>query len=211
MAKKAGYTKFGVGLDEPAKREHIEAAAKKIFGRMGYQKATVKDILEEASISRRTFYAYFKSKEDVVIQLVDRFSVEIKEVRDLETPARLRNVKELREQLTRIAGALVTVLLDNREIIKVLFEGLAMDDKILAPRSEKILNMFTSFIKEYIEIILKKGFIHKVDPEIASSMLMGIYLELIRKSLIKNDPIPLDKWAKEVIVFIERGYLKATK
>ncbi len=36
--------------------------------------------------------------------------------------------------------------------------------------------------------MLKKGFVHKVGPEIAGSILMGIYLELARKMLIKNDP-----------------------
>ncbi len=207
---KSGHPKFGVGLNEAAKREYIEASAKNIFGRIGYQKATVKDILAEANISRRTFYAYFKSKDDVLSRLLDKFAVEIRQAKDLESPSGLKTSRELRNQLTRLAGVLIIIILENRDIIKVLFEGLSMNDKVLAPRSEKILSTFTSFIQEYIEIILKKGLIHKVDPEIASSILMGIYMELIRKMLIKGDPIPLEKWAKEILTFIDRGYIKAT-
>jgi AcrR family transcriptional regulator len=35
-----------------------------VFGRLGYPDTRVEDILEEAGISRPTFYRYFKSKED---------------------------------------------------------------------------------------------------------------------------------------------------
>lgn len=36
-----------------------------VFGRLGYPDTRVEDILEEAGISRPTFYRYFKSKDDV--------------------------------------------------------------------------------------------------------------------------------------------------
>ncbi len=40
-------------------------AASEVFGRIGYVNTRVEDILEEAGISRPTFYRYFRSKEDV--------------------------------------------------------------------------------------------------------------------------------------------------
>jgi len=43
----------------------ILRAAMNVFGRLGYADTRVEDILEEAEISRPTFYRYFKSKEDV--------------------------------------------------------------------------------------------------------------------------------------------------
>jgi AcrR family transcriptional regulator len=46
-------------------RMRILRAAMNVFGRLGYPDARVEDILEDAGISRPTFYRYFKSKEDV--------------------------------------------------------------------------------------------------------------------------------------------------
>jgi len=205
---KAGYTKFGVGLDESAKRDHIEAAAKRIFGRIGYRGATVNDILSEAGISRRTFYSYFKSKEDVLVRFLDKFTVEILRVRDAEAPDALRDTDELRGQVARLAVNLMGLMLENREIIKVLFEGLSTDDNVLAPRAEDIVEIFNASIREYIEVALNRGLIYEVDPGIASSLLTGAYLEVIRRVLIKNDPTPPDRWAGEIVAFVERGFIR---
>jgi len=46
-------------------RMRILRAAMTVFGRLGYADTRVEDILEEAGISRPTFYRYFKSKDDV--------------------------------------------------------------------------------------------------------------------------------------------------
>lgn len=46
-------------------RMRILRAAMNVFGRLGYADTRVEDILEDAGISRPTFYRYFRSKEDV--------------------------------------------------------------------------------------------------------------------------------------------------
>jgi AcrR family transcriptional regulator len=43
----------------------ILQASMNVFGRLGYPDTRVEDILEDAGISRPTFYRYFKSKDDV--------------------------------------------------------------------------------------------------------------------------------------------------
>ncbi len=44
----------------------VLAAALGVFEKKGYAEARVEDILEAAGIARRTFYRYFKSKEEVL-------------------------------------------------------------------------------------------------------------------------------------------------
>jgi len=46
-------------------RMRILRAAMTVFGRLGYGDTRVEDILEEAGISRPTFYRYFKSKDEL--------------------------------------------------------------------------------------------------------------------------------------------------
>jgi len=46
-------------------RMRILRAAMNVFGRLGYADTRVEDIIEDAGVSRPTFYRYFRSKDDV--------------------------------------------------------------------------------------------------------------------------------------------------
>jgi AcrR family transcriptional regulator len=50
-------------------RQHILDAAVEVFVEQGYIATTVEDIIERAGTSRGTFYAHFRSKTDVIVEL----------------------------------------------------------------------------------------------------------------------------------------------
>lgn len=56
-------------------RAHIVASARSAFVRLGYIDCTVEDILNEASISRGTFYSHFRSKKAVFAAVVEVHTV----------------------------------------------------------------------------------------------------------------------------------------
>src|SRR5882672_5525651 len=51
---------------EESVRIRILRAATTVFGRLGYGATSVEAILAEATVSRRTFYKTFRSKDDVL-------------------------------------------------------------------------------------------------------------------------------------------------
>ncbi|MCD1260126.1 TetR family transcriptional regulator [Paenibacillus athensensis] len=65
------------------RRKQILAAAERVFIRTGYEPATLKDIVEEAAMSRGWIYLYFQSKEEIFEALAEQYDREAN--RALET------------------------------------------------------------------------------------------------------------------------------
>jgi AcrR family transcriptional regulator len=63
-----------VGKREQTKvqnRQAILDAARELFGELGYETATVRDIIRRAGLAAGTFYNYYRSKEEVFAALAD--------------------------------------------------------------------------------------------------------------------------------------------
>ncbi|MET0295450.1 MAG: TetR/AcrR family transcriptional regulator [Phenylobacterium sp.] len=52
-------------------RKAILDAAREVFGELGYEAATVRDIIRRTGLAAGTFYNYFRSKEEVFTALAD--------------------------------------------------------------------------------------------------------------------------------------------
>ncbi len=206
--RKSGYKKFGVGLDDNEKRQAIETAARAVLERVGYHQATVQQIIEEAGISRRTFYAYYQSKEDVVSRIMGNFLERAQVLRELEDPATLNSVDELRAQIERIGSAMISLLNDNRDVLRVFFDALAIPNDRLSPAAHALLEAITFFVQSYVEKAAAKGFLYNVDARLTSLTLMGIYLEIARRVATKTAPESVETWVEEIITFIDRGVIR---
>src|SRR5215213_8639714 len=79
---------FPVGKREQTKVQNrlaILDAAREVFGELGYETATVRDIIRRTGLAAGTFYNYYRSKEEVFAALADdgarRFAPILKSLR----------------------------------------------------------------------------------------------------------------------------------
>jgi AcrR family transcriptional regulator len=68
-------------------RARIAAAARELFASQGYQQTTVEAITERAGVGRRTFFRYFRSKDEVILpdheRVVDALEQRFADTHDL--------------------------------------------------------------------------------------------------------------------------------
>src|SRR6476660_6904445 len=88
-----------LGLRERKKqqtRDRIAREALQLFAERGYDETTLADIAEAADVASRTIFAYFESKEDIVLCKELTFLDTLKRMLD-ERPAGTTTVDALRE------------------------------------------------------------------------------------------------------------------
>ena len=82
------------------KKQQILNAAYTLFINKGYNASSIKDILDEASVSKGTFYNYFGSKAECLMAIMESIGSEIRQKRMAAAVGKLANDPEvLAEQL----------------------------------------------------------------------------------------------------------------
>lgn len=64
----------------PEKRELLLQAAKQEFSRETFEKASINKIIQNANISRGSFYTYFVDKMDLLLYMLQDFKTKIEEI-----------------------------------------------------------------------------------------------------------------------------------
>ncbi len=99
----------------------IERAAWELFATVGFDRATVEEISRRAGVSRRTFFRYFHTKEELLSFSVEHFGERVAQ-RFAEAPTS-------RNPLNALETAILSVMRENhddtrqpKEMLRLLFE-----------------------------------------------------------------------------------------
>lgn len=86
------------------KREAILDSVNRLIYSKGYEQMTTQDILDDLQISRGAFYHYFKTKEDVIVALIERVGNELnKHIHPVVTDRKLTAIEKLKGFFAAIA------------------------------------------------------------------------------------------------------------
>jgi AcrR family transcriptional regulator len=106
----------GVQLGGDVARNMIMFGATRVFATMGVRAASVEDLLDAGQVSRRTFYRFFKSKEDVALAMYTMGTSSLIEgcrraiVQDADLLTQLERFVDIHLSNARSVGRLIFVL-----------------------------------------------------------------------------------------------------
>lgn len=102
------------GKKENLTREYIIKAFEKLLESNDFDKLSVCDIVEKAGVSRMSFYRNFKSKEDLVFQLFDELTKELRtNIINLETKNQYTILKEYFEIFKKYKNQILSLANSN--------------------------------------------------------------------------------------------------
>ncbi|MBI3927848.1 MAG: TetR/AcrR family transcriptional regulator [Armatimonadetes bacterium] len=156
--------------DEQAeeRREQLLEIALQLFGTIGMDGCSIKQLSHEAGVSQGLIYYYFKSKEDLLLAVVDRYSL-LRPMRELLCANQERPAREF---LPEMARELHKILEARRNLIWVFFResrcNPAIQDKHAQMREEG-----TRLLAEYMEARIRAGELRPHDPRLSARALLS--------------------------------------
>jgi AcrR family transcriptional regulator len=165
-------------------RRHILRAALKRFAHSGYAAASVKQIVDDARVSKPALYYYFGDKAGLFQSLVDEAHDE--RYRLMEAAA--ARTGDLKGQLVEVLAALFNFMRKNRELMRIAFStafaapGELPEGLLYSQKCERNFEFIHSLMKKALAAgVLDKrfnsrelafGFYGQLNAYLASHLLM---------------------------------------
>ncbi|USG64814.1 TetR family transcriptional regulator [Brevibacillus ruminantium] len=133
------------------KKQELLQAARRIFVRKGYTRATMQDIMEEAGVSRGALYAYFENIEHVYLELLrsdDQTDIQLF-LPDDSCTAWQQLKRWVYKQQTLIEGIEHSLLLANTEFFLSMHNQKPSEgSSYLHARYERIVEVLIEFFQQ---------------------------------------------------------------
>lgn len=189
------------------RRATILRSALEVFGKKGYHATSVADILDEAGISRGTFYLYFDSKSAIFLELLDSLLLELRaNIVGVETA---EGSPPIQLQLVTTVRNILDTVVKNRLLAAIIVrEAVGLDAE-----AEQRLRAFYAAILRYVEQSLlegqRLGVVRPLDREVAAMCVLGTvkqFFELVVEA-DADTTFDVDRMALAVLDFNLRGVL----
>ena len=151
------------------RKTQIINAAEGVFTKKGFDEARMDDIADETGLSKGTLYLYFKSKDDLIIAILDRmFQREFKQLEtlDQEGMSAIDAIRTLTDLLTKDILGMIRLI-----PIVYQFLALAFRNKYVQKALKKYVNRYLDVLTPIIQRGIDSGEFRQLDArEVAVAM-----------------------------------------
>jgi AcrR family transcriptional regulator len=183
-------------------------AASEVFHEHGFHRAKVSDITAAAGVAQGTFYLYFSSKEEIFLELLRRFALDLQEAVLDFSWTDMESIDELTEGLHRELVGIFTVCSNQRTAAALFFEGAAAVSEEAAAIPRQFLDEAEKIVVGYLTDGLEMGHLRPLDLEIVARAIVGYVLHTLTQTIVREGRTDdLDELAGELLKFELYGIL----
>jgi AcrR family transcriptional regulator len=183
-------------------RRQLREQGQKLFEAYGLRKTTVDDITQAVGISKGSFYLFYGSKEELLLEILEQ----------IESEGRgriLEYVIQPQENSRQSVSAILKSFLLTwdaypllRKLDKSDFDYLAR--KLPAERVQAHIDRDEQFIENFTEKFQRDGITLRVPPRVVTNLIKGLFFIAIRRHDLGEDAYVE---CMEILVDLVAGYI----
>jgi AcrR family transcriptional regulator len=200
MSDLAVFSPQAAGKREQTKQQNRRAildAARAVFGELGYDTATVRDIIRRTDLSVGAFYNYYRSKEEVYEALADDGARRFRPILQAQYEAATDFQSYIRGAIT----AYFNFLLDEHEAFENQRPSGERNHPLVRPETPEMKAVFEQ-VRSSISDVLERGQGPRVDAEYLAAACIAIVREVGERMLERRpvDPPGAVEFAVQMIL-----------
>ena len=183
-------------------RAKIQSAALTLFNREGFENVSVEEIAQTVGCSVGNIYHYFKSKDELAIQvtqMVDEAYTALEEeyLADRETSGR--------EKLLDFVGRSLEISASDEMLYKAFIHGLRYPEQAVLQKNDK--RVYYRLLRELVDLCQEGGSIHpSYDPDCLVEDLVVLHRGTLFEWRIYQEGFDIAKQGRRMADALLRGW-----
>ena len=183
-------------------RAKIQSAALTLFNREGFENVSVEEIAQTVGCSVGNIYHYFKSKDELAIQvtqMVDEAYTALEEeyLADRETSGR--------EKLLDFVGRSLEISVSDPVLYKAFIHGLRYPEQAVLQKNDK--RVYYRLLRELVDLCQREGSIHpSYDPDCLVEDLVVLHRGTLFEWRIYQEGFDIAKQGRRMADALLRGW-----
>ena len=183
-------------------RAKIQSAALTLFNREGFENVSVEEIAQTVGFSVGNIYHYFKSKDELAIQvtqMVDEAYTVLEEeyLADRETSGR--------EKLLDFVGRSLEISASDEMLYKAFIHGLRYPEQAVLQKNDK--RVYYRLLRELVDLCQEEGSIHpSYDPDCLVEDLVVLHRGTLFEWRIYQEGFDIAKQGRRMADALLRGW-----
>lgn len=167
-------------MNRRKRQQQILDTARKLFVHKGYTHINVSSLVRKAEVSRGTFYLYFKSKEDVMTDIINSLFEDLDQAFQNFSTEKLFTKHLLdREKFDELVRAVGGLLFESQSLIVALRDRYGELEKSHQVLLSQKVEQLRARIKGSVSFGVKEGVFSSIDASVTARILQGALIDLL--------------------------------
>jgi len=192
------------------RREEVLEIAAEVFAEKGYRAANVSDIVERAGIGRGTFYLYFESKQDVFLELIERYFAEFEALLESNQKRLAAAIADQQLALATWRDNMIAILSyhsEHPELTSVIYRDALGSDEHFSARVDELTAVARRQLRKDFELMQKNGLLRPGNLDVITNIILGSSIYVIMENVVKGSATDLEAIADEMIEYHIRALM----